>query len=153
MGNRDRSFTKSVIGLAFLGAAVLSVPAVAEPYNGGEAIPSEASGAAQSPSARLTALIAPGGNLIRSKNVANVTNPSTGITCIKPTPGKGIGIGRIVPAVSVEWGWSIGNDLVAFYFSNEPIFFTDCPAGYIEVRTYDFGGNLSDRVAFTIVVD
>jgi hypothetical protein len=58
-----------------------------------------------------------------------------------------------VPSVSVEWGWSFGSNLVAYYFSNEPDFFTDCPAGYIEVRTYDFAGNLSSFVAFTIVVD
>lgn len=147
------SFGKSLFGLALLGAVALAVPAAAENYNGGNAFPTEASGAAQSPSARLTALIAPGGNLIRSKNVANVTNPAVGITCIRPTPGRGISVGRIVPAVSVEWGWSSGNDLVAYYFSNEPSFFTDCPAGYIEVRTYDFDGNPSDRVAFTIVVD
>jgi len=149
----NKFFGKSLAGLAFLGAVAFAVPAAAETSNGGNALPTEASGAAQSTQARLTALIAPGGNLIRSKNVAAVTNPGVGITCIKPTAGKGIGIGRIVPAVSVEWGWSIGNDLAAYYFSNEPSFFTDCPAGYIEVRTYDFSGNLSDRVAFTIVVD
>lgn len=145
---------RTAAGLALIISVLAALPAVAG-SNGGQggagAVP-EASGLAQS-TARLTALVVPGGNVIRSKNVANVTNPSSGIYCIRPTPGKGISIGRIVPSVTVEWGWSFGNDLVAYYFSNEPTAFTDCPSGYIEVRTYDFAGNLSNRVAFTIVVD
>ena len=152
MGHLNRSLGLAAAGLALLTGALLCMPAVADPNNGGAGIVPEASGAAQS-TARLVALIGQNGVVIRSKNVAGVTNPSTGITCITPTPGKEINIGKIVPSVSVEWGWSSGSDLAAYYFSNEPTFFTDCRRGDIEVRTYDFAGNLSSRVAFTIVVD
>jgi hypothetical protein len=147
-----RVLSVAVAGLALLAGALHAHPAAARSINGGPGLVPEASGAAQS-TARLTALIGQNGVVIRSKNVASVTNPSTGITCIRPAAGSGISIGRIVPSVNVEWGWSSGNDLVAYYFSNEPTFFTDCPRGHIEVRTYDFAGNLSSRVAFTIVVD
>jgi hypothetical protein len=122
------------------------MPAVAG--NRGEPDPA-AFGPAQS-TARLAALIGPNGQLIRSKNVATVTNPSIGITCIRPTPGMGINVNRIVPSVTVEFSFSDGTDVLAFYNSPE---FTDCPSGQIEVLTFDFDGNLSDRVAFTIVVD
>ena len=154
MAQLSSALGTTAAGLALVASLFATMPAVAGPNGsrgGGAAVP-EASGLAQS-TARLTALVAPGGNLVRSKNVAAVTNPSTGIVCIRPTPGKGINIARIVPSVTVEWGWSSGNNLVAYYFSNEPGFFTDCPSGYIEVRTYNFAGQLSNSVAFTIVVD
>lgn len=155
MKHLNCSLSKVAASLVFLGVALLALPAVAQTNNGdngGGALVPKAAGAAQSTQARLTALVAPGGVLIRSKGVASVTNPSTGITCIKPSSAL-VNIGRIVPAVTVEWGWSFGNNLVAYYFSNEPSFFTDCPARNIEVRTYNFAGNLSSAVAFTIVVD
>ncbi len=154
MRRLTKSFAKMAVSAAILSATLASLPAHAQPpaNNGGLPINPTASGPAQS-TARLAALIAPGGNLVRSKNVASVTAPSTGITCIRPTAGAGINVARIVPEVTVEWGWSFGNSLMAFYFSNEPGFFSDCPAGNIEVRTYDLLGNLSDGVAFSISVD
>ncbi len=152
MGRLCRVLTTAAAGCALVVGVMHADPALGASINGGAGLVPEASGAAQS-TARLAALIGQHGVVIRSKNVASVTNPAIGITCIKPAAGSGIAIGRIVPSVNVEWGWSSGNDLVAYYFSNEPVFFTDCPRGSIEVRTYDFAGNLSSRVAFTIVVD
>jgi hypothetical protein len=98
--------------------------------------------------ARLCAYIAQNGVVVRSKNVASVTNPSTGVVCIRPRPGV-IRIASIVPSVTVEWGLSLGSDLLAFYEDIK----VGCPSGTLEVRTYDLAGNLNPRVAFTIVVD
>jgi len=40
----------------------------------------------------------------------------------------------MVPVVTVEWGESSGSSLLAYYRNGA----YDCPAGRIEVRTYDF---------------
>jgi hypothetical protein len=98
--------------------------------------------------ARLCAYIGQNGFVLRSKNVAAVTNPSIGVVCIKPKAGV-LNINTIVPSVTVEWGASLGNDLLAFFEHIK----VGCPAGTIEVRTYDLAGNLNPRVAFTIVAD
>ena len=102
--------------------------------------------------AKLAALIAPlpSFKVVLAKGVANVTNPDVGIYCIQPS-SKAINIDKIVPVVSVEWGYSAGDALLAFYEYGT----YDCPAGYIEVRTYNFGTGtpvLADTVAFTIIV-
>ena len=58
---------------------------------------------------------------------------------------------EVVPAVTVEWGASSGNALLAFYRDDS----NSCPDGYIEVRTYNFESGTpvaDDTVAFTIVV-
>ena len=148
MGHHHHLFSKAT-GLALLGAVLFAMPAVAKTNNGAPAAVPKVFGAAEL-NARLAALIGQNGQLLRSKNVANVTNPSTGITCVLPTPSSGINVDRIVPSVTVEWGNSFGSDLLAFYRSPEV---TNCPSGYIEVRTYNLAGSLSNLVAFTIVVD
>ena len=100
--------------------------------------------------AKLAALIAPVLDVLLAKGVANVTNPNVGIYCIEPS-SKAINIKKVVPVVSIEWSYSVGSALLAFYDYGSP----DCPAGYIEVRTYNFGTGtpvLADTVAFTIIV-
>ena len=104
-------------------------------------------------SAKLAAFIAPDGEVIRAKGVADVTNPGVGIYCIKPSAK--MDLTTVIPIVSVEWGFSIGSALLAFYFDYTQFVSGDCPAGYLEVRTYDFVSGtpvLSDTVAFTIHV-
>lgn len=97
--------------------------------------------------ARLGALVGQSGAVIRSKNVAAVTHPGTGIVCIFPRPGV-LNVRTIVPSVSVEWGFSLGNSLLVFYEDGA----FECPVGSITVFTYNLAGARSDLVAFTIVV-
>lgn len=88
-----------------------------------------------------------------------VTNPSTGIVCLKLV--YGFHIGQTAPILSIDWAHSLGVVLFAQWDSSNP----DCigPVGrMIEVRTYkgDTGGVgspyqvpvLSDQVAFEILV-
>ena len=91
--------------------------------------------------------------MIRAKGVADVTHPDVGIYCIKPS--MKLDLTKVVPIVSVEWGWSSGDALLAFYFDYTQFSGGDCPEGYLEVLTYNFGGGTparSDTVAFTIHV-
>jgi len=108
----------------------------------------KALGGATCGKARLCAFIGQGGTVFRSKNVALVTNPSTGVYCITPNAGV-LNVAAIVPSVTVEWGTSLGSDLLAFWRNG--VF--SCPFGAIEVRTYNLAGNLNPRVAFSIVVN
>jgi len=89
----------------------------------------------------------------RVKNFSAVDNPSTGIYCL--TPSGGVTEAGSAPSVSVEWGTSSGNNLAA-YWESQDFGGNDCPAGQFEVQTYTFtaGGDntLSDNVGFTIVV-
>jgi hypothetical protein len=101
--------------------------------------------------ARLVGLISASATnfVVRGLGLKEVTHPSEGVWCIKRKSTWGIS--KIVPSVTVEWGHSTGLALMAFYVDG--VF--SCPAGNIEVRTYDFGTGtpvLSDNVAFTIVV-
>jgi hypothetical protein len=96
----------------------------------------------------VCAVIGQGGSIIRSKNVAAVSHPSTGVYCIKPTDTV-VNVRRVVPSVTVDWGPSSGSDLLAFYTENTGA----CPNNRIEVLTYDLQQNRTDRVAFTLVVD
>jgi len=103
-------------------------------------------------SSKLAAYIWSGG-VIRAKGVADVTHPDVGIYCIKPSMRMDISL--VVPIVSVEWGYSSGYALLAFYFDYTQFGSGDCPAGYLEVLTYNFGSGtpvLADSVAFTIHV-
>ena len=114
----------------------------------GPAASLKALGGATCGKARLCAFIGQGGTVFRSKNVALVTNPSTGVYCITPNAAV-LNVAAIVPSVTVEWGTSSGSDLLAFWRNG--VF--SCPFGTIEVRTYDLASNLSPRVSFSIVVN
>ena len=112
-----------------------------------------------SPFAQAIAIIGQSGTVIRSKNVAVVTNPSTGIVCLKLV--YGFHIGQTAPILSIDWDRSLGVVLFAQWDSGH----LDCPGPVgrmIEVQTYkgDTGGVgspyqvpvLSDQVAFEILV-
>ena len=93
--------------------------------------------------------------LIRSKGVADFTNPSTGIYCI--TPGVNLNLKKIYPLVSIEWGRSSGNALLAFW-RDTTLNNKDCGPGLLEVQTFDFdSGTLppvpSAQVGFDLVIE
>mgnify|MGYP000940888180 CR=1 FL=1 len=134
-----------------LGVAATSANAAAAKTNAPMGVGSAALGGATCGDARICAYVgqnALGTPVLRSKNVASVFSPVDGVTCIKPKAGV-ISIGKVVPLVTVEWGQSFLNDLLAFYEDIK----VDCPSGYLEVRMYDLNGNLNPRVAFNLVVD
>ncbi len=86
-----------------------------------------------------------------SKGVAALTNPSTGVYCIKPKRRTKIDVTRIVPALTAEWDGSTGNALMAYWIKSG----AGCAAGRIAVATVNgtdgtFG--ISNDVAFAIIV-
>jgi len=86
------------------------------------------------------------GAALLSVGIAGVTNPGTGIFCVAPK--KAI-YAKNVPSVAVEWGSSLGSSIEAFYEQGG----SDCPAGNIEVRTFDFSSGTataSQNVAFSV---
>lgn len=138
--------------LALIGTSI----AVAASNNGSEEVVPTATvttwtKASAGDHARLVAYIGPhaANYVYRAKGVQEVTHPETGVYCIKPSGTWSVA--KVVPAVTVEWGASSGNALLAFYRDDS----NSCPAGYIEVRTYNFDSGTpveEDTVAFTIVV-
>lgn len=77
----------------------------------------------------------------------------TGVYCL--TPPAGVSPASTPAIVSVEWGASSGNDLLAFW--NKPPPFDGCTAAEYHVRTYDFQREptvtqLSNDVAFSITL-
>jgi hypothetical protein len=80
-----------------------------------------------------------------------VARPSTGIYCI--TPPAGISAADTPAIISIEWGNSLGFDLLAYWYKGSP---APCTAGQYHVRTYDFaaGGSpvLSNDVSFAILI-
>jgi hypothetical protein len=79
-----------------------------------------------------------------------VTRPAAkpvGVYCL--TLAAGISPADTHAVASPEYSTSTGYDL-SVYVSNEVV---DCPAGTLEVRTYDLPGpNLSNDISFNIVV-
>jgi hypothetical protein len=93
------------------------------------------------------------GGVIRSKGVKSVSNPKTGVFCI--TPSVSLDLTKIYPLVSIEWGYSSGSSLLAYW--RDTSLSTDCGATDLEVQTYDFnnGGSPvpSQLVAFDLVIE
>jgi hypothetical protein len=89
----------------------------------------------------------------RTRNFTAVTRPSTGIYCL--TPAATVPLGNVPIFVTVEWGNSLGFDLLAFPVTSV-MPFTPCTGTQLQVRTYQFaaGGTpvLSDQVAFHVFV-
>lgn len=102
--------------------------------------------------ARIIALVAGGGFIVRAKGVASITVPSVGQTCIKPTSTT-LNVNTIVPVTTVDWSNSVGVDNVVQYRSSG----SGCPAGQIAVLTFSRASPasnyaLASNVAFTIVI-
>jgi hypothetical protein len=89
----------------------------------------------------------------RSKGVLAFSNPSTGIYCIQPTSAT-LNLAKIFPLVSIEWSTSFGEALQAFWV--DTTVFSDCPAGNLEVQTWDISTGtapvITSNVAFDVVV-
>lgn len=108
--------------------------------------------------ARVTALIQRGGTLIRGKNVASVSHPTTGTYCVRPSSTAHIAnTANVTPSATVEWGLSSGanGEMVQYLAANNPA----CPAGTIEFLTFEQDLSttngpfiFSDDVAFVVVV-
>jgi hypothetical protein len=113
-----------------------------------------AAAAVASSNARLAAVIARGGAIVRSKGVQSVSNPFIGTYCIRPTAASGVSPRNVVPVVTVDYDRSVYNEVMAQYSDTG----LDCPSGTVEVLTFDdrnldaayFDSNL---VGFTIVVN
>lgn len=109
---------------------------------------------AQAPNARLAALIDGGSTVgsltvVRQVGVAEVTNPATGVFCVRAAASTGIKPAKVVPIVSTEYTLTTGFDTATQWASGR----TSCPSGTVEVRTFDT--STSDAVngaAFTIVI-
>jgi len=76
----------------------------------------------------------------------------TGVYCM--TPSSGVPVVASHAVASPELGASSGDDLFVFPFSAV----NQCPAGTLEVQTYDLGGadpggpEVSNDVAFSVII-
>ena len=106
-------------------------------------------GGAAAPNARIAAFVQAGGSVVRSKGVAGVGHPSTGLYCINPN--FTLNVNKAIPLLSVDWSTSSGDALMAQWRSAG----VGCPAGRFAVLTFDGEDgsfDLSDAVSFTFVV-
>ena len=103
--------------------------------------------------AKLALLLSPFNGVRRSIGVASVTNPSTGVYCIAPSVP--INLTGIYPQVTVEWGESAGNALMAFW--RDTTKGAECDTSQLEVMTFDFNSAskpvLSNQVSFSFVIE
>lgn len=105
--------------------------------------------------AKVAVLYRNGFGAIRAKGVTAVTTVQTGVHCV--TPSVALNLAGGYADVTVEWGWSSGSSLIAYWFDNAsfPGFFP-CASGDLVVMTFDTTGGvptLSDNVAFSLKVD
>ena len=111
----------------------------------------EATVAAQAPYARMALYINgnPGGfAILRAKGVISVSNPQPGVFCIRPVAA--IAPSRVVPNVSTDFYSTGGFDTFAQWNSGR----TSCPAGRIQVNTFDASSTAAfNDVAFTVTVN
>ena len=102
-------------------------------------------------SAKAAAVVDAGGGFIRQKGFARVTHPSTGQYCLK-LRDLTLNSATLVAQVTVEWGNSSGNDLMANWYQGG----AECPGSgrWLEILTFDESAGLvfSDSVAFAVTV-
>jgi hypothetical protein len=103
--------------------------------------------------AKLALLYSPFNGVRRSIGIASVTNPSTGVYCM--TPSVPINLLGIYPTVTVEWGESAGNAVMAFW--RDTANGAECSTSQLEVMTFDFNSAskpvLSNQVSFVFVIE
>lgn len=89
----------------------------------------------------------------RSFGFTAVTSPLPGVYCLTLDPGRGIDLSTSVALTSIEWGDSIGANLVA-HWNGESTGGTDddCAAGEVDISTYTTDGNLTTNASFVVVV-
>lgn len=84
----------------------------------------------------------------RVRGVAVVTNPQDGTFCIKANV-PGFRPRHVFPVVTVDYSQSEVNGTTAQWRSGRPF----CPAGTIEIVTYDVTtGVMNNTTAFTVVI-
>ncbi len=118
--------------------------------DGGSGVTVQAIGGAAAPNARIAAFVQAGGAVVRSKGIAAVTHPSTGVYCIDPAAAA-FAVNTAVPTLSVDWSTSLGDALMAHWRSAG----VGCPAGWFSVLTFDGEDgtfDLSNGVSFTFIV-
>lgn len=83
------------------------------------------------------------------RGIAGVRRQETGVYCLEVTPASGIDPETAISVVGVNYGFSAGADLLAFW--NQP---DSCDPDEIEVLTYKFDGGLvaSNEIAFSVAV-
>jgi hypothetical protein len=150
---------KSLTGIVSIAlATVLACSALSfaeETYNAAGAEPAvqtHAPETAFATNAKVAYFYSRGFDAARYKNVSAFSNPSTGIYCI--TPSVSLNLAKIYPMVSIEWGASTGSALLAYWRDTNSS--TNCPAGALEVQTYDFNSGTieaSGNVAFDLIIE
>lgn len=173
--NWNRTFRQAL----FSGTLLFGVTVAAAPVNNGGgtagmvAVPATASAVvnpfkgecAALTKARFSAFYNRGGGLScgfgdsigQSKNLEDFTSPETGIFCFKPSKKSGLykstAFARAMPTVTIEWSTSSGVELLAYPV--QPHSTISCPAGYLEVRAYDFSGGAAvptNNASFYVMV-
>jgi hypothetical protein len=103
--------------------------------------------AAVAPNAQLVALVRGGGQIIMQKNVDSVSNPATGIYCIRPAAAAAINVDRSIVTLTPEFFYSNLNEIkVQWAKKGSP-----CPAGRFAVYTMA-DANLDGRYTFSNAV-
>lgn len=92
-------------------------------------------------------------DVARTRNFSTVTHPSTGAYCLTPAAAAGVDLSTNQVLVTPEWDNSLGFTLAAYHVkANDGPNPSTCPAGTLEVLTYDFSSNLSNNVSFEVLV-
>lgn len=148
-----KRFLYVLLGVA-LSAAVFGGVAMANGGGKGEAAPSNAETiAAQAPGARMAVYIQGGAaagtfTVVRQQGVVSVSNPATGVYCIKPVAG--VAPAKVVPVVSTEFVNTAAYDGFAQWSVDK----APCTSGNIRITTFDVSATAPfNQVAFTVVVD
>jgi hypothetical protein len=109
---------------------------------------------ADAPNSRLVALVrAPDGKLVMEKGVKNITNPELGVYCIRPEAATGIDPATAVVVVSVEYFYSLFNEVQVQWARRN----NGCGANRIAIYTFadeNLNGvyTPSDAVGFVVYV-
>ena len=138
-------------GMLGAGVAVAAVGATHDPAPE-SATPTEGVVVGEAPTTRVAVWVDGQGSgsylLRRGKGVTSVTNPQDGTFCIR-SGLSGFHPSRVFPVVSVDYSLSEQNTSMAQWRSNRPF----CPAGTIEIHTFDSQTGLDDNtVSFTVVI-
>jgi hypothetical protein len=148
---KDRTmFTLSRLHKSLVAASLLlfAGPAMADtPQKKRPPIVAASLGGVSAPNVRLAAVISNSGQPIRSKGVASVTHPKTGVFCVQPS--FAVQLNQVVPSLTPDFSLSPDQFVFANYASNS----SSC-SNSITVLTFtiSFGRLTSADEAFTIIV-
>jgi hypothetical protein len=135
---------ETAVNLADFGAVGPMGPAGADGADGAPGTPGQTGQTGSG--VRAWAVVDNGGTILSQQLIASISHPQTGVYCI--TPDASIDASTAVTMISVEWYHSSGFDLLAQVCLPVDV----CPAGTLEVKTYDTVSNASDNVAFVFAI-